>query len=95
MALVPDVKADQKRGYLFQDASVFQFATINRAHAGNSCSQQSNHLTGFRIIAADDHIAFHRAVGVEKFGRDVLERGDHRYTLGSEFRGFLGGGASE
>src|SRR5712692_3172275 len=93
VALVPDVQSDQERSDLLQDARAFQFAAIDGAHARNSCGQRSHGLTGAGIIAADDYVAVHRAVRIQQFGGDILERGHDRYALGNQFHGLLRGGA--
>src|ERR1700675_3434355 len=56
---MPDVKTDQQRGDLLDDARILKLATINRSHACDFSGEFHCDLRGIRIIAAYDHIAIH------------------------------------
>ncbi len=56
MSFVADIQPNQHRGDLFNDASVLQLSTIQRANSRNFARQLANPLSRVFVIAADDHI---------------------------------------
>ena len=66
VTFMADVQADQQGGDVLQDARILQFAAIDGADAGNSTCHRTNGLDGIRVVAANDHIAIHRAVFVQQ-----------------------------
>ncbi len=68
VAFVSDVEPNQERGDLLQDARGLQLAAVNRTYARNLRSQSSYFLGGVGVVAADDHVAVDRSIGIQKFG---------------------------
>jgi hypothetical protein len=73
MALVADVQADEHGGYLFDNTSIFELATINGAHARDLGSQSANQSRGVVVVAAYDDIAIQRVIAVQQFGGEVVK----------------------
>ena len=65
MSFMPDVKADQQRGELLDDARVLQFAAINCSYARNLYREFHRDLRGVRIVAADDYITIYIVIAVK------------------------------
>src|SRR5467141_1763267 len=93
LALVADVKSNQQRRDLLQDAGILEFAAIDGAQPGNLGGQLADELRGSGIIAADDDITLDRTVAVQHLGRAVMKRSHYGYAFGDEFCSLLCGRA--
>ena len=89
MSFVADIQSNQHRGDLFNDASVLQLSTIQRANSRNFARQLANPLSRVFVIAADDHITIDWAVLLEKVSGEVMKRGYNCYALRNKFRRLL------
>jgi len=89
VSFVANVQPDEQRCDLFQNPRGFQFSTIQRADARNSSSQCSHDPARLRIVAAHNHIAIDRSVGVQHFRANILKSGNHRDPGRNQFGGLL------
>src|SRR5438270_14046245 len=89
MAFVADIKTDQDRGDLLNDASILQLSSIKSTHPWNFSSQLANPLSRGFVIAAYDHVTIDWAVLLEKVSGQVMKGGYHDYALRNKFRRLL------
>src|SRR5438477_1796789 len=88
VALVTNVQANQQRGNLFENARVFELATVDGTYAGNFCGQPAHGLDRLSMVAADDHIAFYWSIAIQKISGNVLEGSDYG-NVGQKLGSFL------
>lgn|SRR5579871_348474 len=89
MAFVTNVESDQQGRDLLYDAGILKFAAIDGTDSRNLRRKFAGELRSIRIIAAHHDVTVQGRIAVEQIGRQIVECGDHTYSLGHEFSGLL------
>jgi hypothetical protein len=66
MSFVSNIQADQQCCDRFDNARVFQPATIKGPHAGDFPSQFARELTRLGVVTTDDNVAIERIVAIQQ-----------------------------
>ena len=91
MNLISSIDSKNESRHLLHDSSIFQFASVNGPDARDLRGKFGRDGARALVVGADDHIAVHWSVAIQKTRGNVVECSGYSHVFRHQFGGLLRG----